>query len=160
MSQQDFVFVASGRPLAAVAREIARAVGASVDPEHSSPQRVSLVLSSPAAGPEVEVRCHVERNQFSEQAPPPEEVNAYDGYPVLLDVWLRRRNDQRQQVAARALFERMAQASPRTPTLLVQELGLLLAAHLPDHGVHEFPPGTTVDAQDQEAWGNWVLSGK
>ncbi|MFJ4679050.1 hypothetical protein [Kitasatospora sp. NPDC088783] len=156
MSQQDFVFVADHRPLAEAAREIARAVGARVDPEHSRPQRVSLVLSSSSPGPEVEVRCHVEANEFAEQDPPPQEVNAYDGYPVLLDVWLRRRDDRRQQAEAKALFELLARASP-TPTLLVQELGLLLAAHLPARGVHEFPPDTTVDAEDRGVWGDWVV---
>ncbi|MFJ4676954.1 hypothetical protein [Kitasatospora sp. NPDC088783] len=158
MSQQDLVFVADDRPLAAVAREIARAAGASVDPEHSSPERISLVLS--AAGAEVEVRCHVEHNVFAETDPPPEEVNAYDEYRVLLDVWLRHRDDQRQQAEAKVLFERLAQASPQTATLLVQELGLLLAAHLPTQGVREFPAGTTVDAEDRDAWGDWVVPGK
>ncbi|WP_282204627.1 hypothetical protein [Kitasatospora fiedleri] len=159
MSQQDLVFVADDRPLAEAAREIARAVGASVDPEHSSPERISLVLNSSSAGAEVEVRCHVERNVFAEKDPSPEEVNAYDGYPVLLDVWLRRRDDRRQQAEAKALFERLAQASPQAPTLLVQELGLLVAAHLPARGVHEFPPDTTVDAEDRDAWGDWVVPG-
>lgn len=89
----------------------------------------------------------------------PDEVQAFDNYPVEIDIWLGSRGPEQAQ-EARAVFDRLVAERPDVPMLLCHDLDLLVAAYLPGRGVHEFPPGTTVDAPDAEQWRPWVAAGQ
>jgi hypothetical protein len=42
--------------------------------------------------------------------------------------------------------------------ILSHNMALLTAAYLPGAGVHAFPRGTTLDAEDIELWRPWVVA--
>jgi hypothetical protein len=42
--------------------------------------------------------------------------------------------------------------------MLVHDLDLMVAAHLPGAGTYDFPASVTVDAPDQDVWRPWVIS--
>jgi hypothetical protein len=89
--------------------------------------------------------------------PEPGEVQAMDGYAVVVDVQSRAEKDA-QAVEARLAFEELVGALPDVPALLAHNLELLVAAYLPGRGVHTFEPGTTVDDPDLDIWRPWVVA--
>lgn len=89
-------------------------------------------------------------------APEPGETQAMDGYPVMLDVQCRvRKPDQKEE--ARLAFEALIQSMPEVPALLVHQVTMLVAAHLPGTDTHYFGPDVTVDDPDADVWRPWVV---
>ena len=50
------------------------------------------------------------------------------------------------------MFSEVLTGFPDWPTLLVRNLGLLVAAYQPDSGLVEFPEGISPDDDDRELW--------
>ena len=88
----------------------------------------------------------------------PDEVQAFDAYPLQIDLWIPRpRPVQAQEAEARAWFDRLVAARTDVPMLLVHDVAWLYAAYLPGKPVHDFPPATSVDVPDIEAWLSWMI---
>jgi hypothetical protein len=97
-------------------------------------------------------------NTFVDPEPGPDTVQAFDAYPLQIDLWIPRPHPEAAQEAeARAWFDRLVATRPDLPMLLVNDVQLLYAAYLPGSPMHDFPPGTTVDVPGIEAWLPWVI---
>jgi hypothetical protein len=97
-------------------------------------------------------------NTFVDPDAGPDEVQAFDAYPLQIDLWIPRPHPvAAQETEARAWFDRLVATWPDLPMLLVNDVQLLYAAYLPGSPVHDFPPGTSVDVPDIEAWLPWVI---
>lgn len=104
------------------------------------------------------VGLRVYANTFVEQDPGPDEVQAFDAYPLQIDLWIPRPSPvESQETEAREWYRRLVAARPDLPMLLVHDLNLLSAAYLPDKPVHDFPPRTLVDVPSMAAWLPWVI---
>jgi hypothetical protein len=99
----------------------------------------------------------VRRNGFAEPDPEPDEVQAFDSYPVESAIRYRTKDELGQQRQARMVFDKLVASQPEMPMMLVHDLDLLVAAHLPGVGTQYFPENVTVDAPDQDRWRPWVL---
>lgn len=100
----------------------------------------------------------VRRNGYAEVDPQPDEVQAFDTYPIEIAIQYGSKDEVVQRDEARIAFEKLVAARPDVPMLLVHDLDLLQAAFLPDAGTHYFPEPPTVDAPDQPRWQPWVRS--
>ena len=89
--------------------------------------------------------------------PEPDEVQAMDGYAVVVDVQYRTRKDA-QAEEARLLFELLVDGLSDVPALLSHNVELPVAAYLPERGVQQFEPGTTLDDPDVGTWEPWVVT--
>ncbi|HEY9333594.1 MAG TPA: hypothetical protein VIQ79_04230 [Kribbella sp.] len=89
--------------------------------------------------------------------PEPDEVQAMDGYPVVVDVQSRVHKDA-QPVETRLAFEALVGALPDVPALLSHNVEYLVAAYLPGRGIHSFEPGITLDDPDLDTWRPWVVT--
>jgi len=97
-------------------------------------------------------------NTFVDPDAGPDEVQAFDAYPLQIDLWIPSPLPvEAQEAEARAWYGRLMAARPDLPMLLIHDLDLLYAAYLPGRSVHDFPPGTTVDVPDIDAWLPWVI---
>jgi hypothetical protein len=104
------------------------------------------------------VGVNVYPNLFTDPNAGHDEVQAFDAYPLQIDLWLPRpRPIAAQEAEARAWFDRLTAVWPDLPMLLVHDVSLLRAAYGPGKALHEFPPGTSVDVPDIEAWLPWVV---
>jgi len=84
----------------------------------------------------------------------PDEVQAIDTYPI--EIGMRYKPDEVLRREARLVFDRLVDLRPEVPMLLVHELTILDAAHLPGVGTQYFAEAVTVDAPDQDKWRAWV----
>jgi hypothetical protein len=99
------------------------------------------------------IAVYVGPNTFQ---PEPDEVQAMDGYAVVVEVQSRQRKDA-QADETRLAFEALTSALPDVPALLSHNVELLIASYLPDSGTHIFEPGTTLDDPDLDTWRPWVV---
>ena len=99
----------------------------------------------------------IQPNTYVVFEPEPQEVQAIDGYPVEIAVWLGR-DEGTQRQEARLVFEDHVRTRPDVPVLLCHDVSALIAAYLPEKGVYDFPPGTTIDAAHQDRWRDWALA--
>lgn len=86
----------------------------------------------------------------------PDEVQAMDGYGVVVDIQSRQRK-QAQPDESRLAFEALTGALPDVPALLSHNVEMLIASYLPGSGTHTFEPGTTLDDPDIDTWRPWVV---
>jgi hypothetical protein len=94
----------------------------------------------------------VERNDYSEPEPrADDDRTVFDDFPVLWEIITRGDPAGDQELAARTAFD-VVVATVGLPVLLVHDLQTLRAAWDPDHGLREFAPGTSVDADDEAVW--------
>lgn len=96
----------------------------------------------------------VDRNGYGSQEG--EEAVAIDGYQI--EIGIRFKPDEVLLREARLIFDKLIEARPEVPMLLVHELDALVAAHLPGVGTEYFGESITVDAPDQDTWRPWVRS--
>ena len=94
-------------------------------------------------------------NLFSEENPDPEDVQAFDGYPVQIAIWLGGLGPTQRQ-EGRLVFDLFVEGRAEVPILLGHTLDRLIAAYLPGRGVYEFPPDTSVDAPHAGRRKDWV----
>lgn len=98
----------------------------------------------------------VRPNGYAEVDPEPDDVQAFDGYPVEIAIRYGLRVEDVQAQQARVVFEKLVEARPDVPMLLVHDLDLLVGAHLPGRGTQYFEEPVTVDAPDRDSWKAWV----
>ncbi|MFJ9523131.1 phosphotransferase family protein [Kitasatospora sp. NPDC101801] len=147
------IFMVTSRAFSTIAADIARLADGRVDQEFTGLDRAAVRLVEGPAG----TSCAIEPNVFIEHADaPPDEHNAYDGYPVMVEIWQPNKDYDQLRAVARRVFDALAQAPGAAPLLLVWELEWPLAAFLPTKGVHDFPEGTSVDAEHRAHWEPWV----
>ena len=155
MSTQENIFLqsyATAEDEAAALREL---LGLEPIPDTSGAGPDEYGLRGPAAKSDGVLGYVIQPNDLAVHDGGPEDAQAFDRYPIEIDIWLGR--DEAAQLAeARVVFDRLVQARPEVPMLLCHDLDLLVAAYRPGHGVHEFPAGTTVDATDVSEWHPWV----
>lgn len=124
-------------------------------PNQSTAAADEFGLRGPARTVDGTLGFEVRPNGYSEVDPDPEDVQAFDGYEVEIDIWLGGRGPEQQQ-EGRLVFDLLVEARPDVPMLLCHTLDRLIAAYLPGRGVHEFPPDTSVDAPHADRWKDWV----
>ncbi|WP_020391351.1 hypothetical protein [Kribbella catacumbae] len=100
----------------------------------------------------------VRPNGYAAVAPEPDDVQAFDAYPLEIAVRYGARIEGVQEQQARLVFEKLVEARPDVPMLLVHDLDRLVGAHLPGGGTQYWPEPPTVDAPDQDKWRSWVRS--
>jgi hypothetical protein len=85
-----------------------------------------------------------------------EAAQAIDAYPIEIAISLKPEEVLRQE--ARLAFDKLVEVRPEVAMLLVHDLDVLVAAHLPDRGTEYFADKVSVDAPDQDKWRPWVRS--
>lgn len=150
MSTTDTIFISTDLPLEQVAAVLSEKLNLSKNVD--AKDRIFLVRAlSEKAGREV--GGEIEQNpHLPVPDPQPDEISVIDGYSIAWDVWTLARDEDISRAATRALFLDLTTAFPSWPAILVQNLGLLIAASHPDTGLVEFPPDTSPDGEDRELW--------
>jgi hypothetical protein len=151
MSDSDEIFLALEQPL----EEAAQRVADVLELEFNGDLRLEtgeLQYKASAKTFDGIIGVYVGPNRF---VPEPDEVQAADGYPIVIDVQSRNRKDAQAQ-EARLAFDALVAALPDVPAILAHNVEMLVAAHLPGAGTHDFEPGVTLDDPDLELWRPWV----
>ncbi|NEA30156.1 hypothetical protein [Streptomyces sp. SID13031] len=115
-----------------------------------------VVLRGAAATVDGWLRVAVSRNIYVSPDAGPDELQAIDAYPI--EIGIRYKPDEVLRREARLAFDKLVEARPEIPMLLVHEVTILDAAHLPGTGTQYFEESVTVDAPDQDKWREWVRS--
>ncbi|TDO55137.1 hypothetical protein EV651_115101 [Kribbella sp. VKM Ac-2571] len=158
MSNSDTIFVVGEEPLDALADWMADALqlerrddpGLKED-EHFFAGRARTV--------DGRVLLFVGPNVYGESDPEPEDVSAIDRYTGAVNVRISgSRNEAVQAKEARAVFDELAATQPRVALVLATAMSWIVAAYLPGAGVHTFPPRTSLDVDDIDAWRPWVVA--
>jgi hypothetical protein len=98
----------------------------------------------------------VQPNMYAEVDPEPDEIQAMDPYAI--EIQLRgSRDESALRAEAGLLFGVLVNDRPDVPMLLVHDLAILVAAHLPGVGTHPFDWPTSPDPPDLELWRSWVV---
>lgn len=105
-----------------------------------------------------QVGGEVYRNHFLNSGPE-SEIQAFDGYNTVFAIWTTDRSPAKQGSEALRIFRELVGKRPDTAMILTHDLDLVVAAYVPGLGSHEFPEGTTADADDEPVWRPWVDHG-
>ncbi|WP_433157659.1 hypothetical protein [Kribbella sp. CA-247076] len=157
MAEQENIFLQSGAAIGDEAKLIQDLLGLEPIPNAEGAGPDVHGLRGPAATADGMVGYVIQPNGHVDPNAEPDEVQAFDDYQVEIDIWLGARGPTQAQ-EARLVFDRLVEARPEVPMLLCHDLTLLVAAYRPGHGIHEFPPGTTVDAPDAAHWREWIVA--
>ena len=157
MSERENIFVAGAEKPSQLARLLVAGFGLEYMRDQDPQASEDLGLRGHALTGDGFVGLRVYPNNFVDPDAAPDEVQAFDAYPVQVDLWLPRPDVEAQEVEARAWFDRLVAARPDLPMLLVHDLVLLYAAYLPGKSVHDFQTGISVDFPDIAAWLPWVI---
>ncbi|MGW6199675.1 hypothetical protein ACWF0M_26225 [Kribbella sp. NPDC055110] len=156
MSNSDTIFVAADEPLDAVAEWLAAALQLE-RLEDSELAENEHFFGGRARTVDGRVLLLVEPNTYGEADPAPEDVSAIDRYTGAVDVRIAgSRNQVAQAKEARAVFDELASTQPRIALVLATAMSWIVAAYLPGSGVHTFPPETSLDVDDIDAWRAWI----
>jgi hypothetical protein len=157
MSAYENIFIAGGEKPSQLSRLLVARFGLEYMPEQDPQDPEDLGLRGQALTADGFVGLRVYPNTFVDPDAAPDEVQAFDAYPVQIDLWLPRPDVEAQEAEGRAWFDRLVDARPDLPVLLVHDVVLFYAAYLPGKSVHDFPAGTTVDFPDIGVWLPWVI---
>lgn len=152
MATFEELFIRRGGPVESEARALGEALGMTLT-EHEG----RFYLSGSARDGVGTVGGEVSRNQFV-YTEPGDEVQAFDGYDTVFAIWTSERSSAKQSSEALRIFQELAHKGPDTAMVLTHDLDLIVAAYTPEKGTHEFPEGTTVDADDEAVWRPWVAA--
>jgi hypothetical protein len=154
MADSDEIFLALDEPLEVAAERVAAVLGLQFNGDLRA-DTGELQYKVRAQTFDGVIGVYIGPNSYE---PEPDEVQAMDGYPVVVDVQSRNRKDA-QPEETRLAFQSLVDAVGDVPTLLSHNVELLVAAHLPGRGTHTFAPGTTLDDLDVDTWRPWVVGG-
>jgi hypothetical protein len=158
MSERENIFLATAEKPSQFSRVLVDRFGLEYMPGMDPRASEDLGLRGRALTADGLIALNPYPNTFVDPNAEPDEVQAFDAYPLQIDLWLPRpRPIAAQEAEARAWFDRLTAARPDLPMLLVHDVNLLRAAYLPGKPVHEFPPDTSVDVPDIQAWLPWVV---
>lgn len=159
MSEQEYIYIQSSLPLPAESRLVAEILDLQMTGDPSaSPEATEIELvGSGRASDARQVVVWVGLNDDPIPEGPPDVRSAADDFAFELYV---RAYDystaDAQALEARWMFDRLTTQRTDTPMLLTHEGVELLAAYLPERGVHDFPAGTEVSIEDLATWSSWV----
>lgn len=148
MSVTDDVFFASDLPLDRIADQFSQLFRMELAQEDES---TFLLGSAGYAGLPGITNTRLTENFHSDVDIEPDEAAVYDDCNALLSVRRPDKNLDLQHRAARAAFDTISQHL-RWRAVLVHNLAFLVATWDPAHGLREYPPGTTPDAEDKALW--------
>jgi hypothetical protein len=151
MADSDEIFLSSDGSLEEVAGRVAEVLGLEFNGDLRG-DTGELQYKGQARTFDGTIGFYVGPNTFE---PEPDEVQAMDHYPFVVDVQARNRKSA-QAEEARLAFELLVGALGDVPALLSHNVELLVAAYLPGRGTHTFEPGTTLDDPDLDTWRPWV----
>lgn len=152
MADSDEIFLALDEPLEVAAERVAAVLGLEFNGDLRA-DTGELQYQGQARTFDGVIGVYIGPNTFQ---PEPDEVQAMDGYAVVVDLQARHRKDS-QADEARLAFEALIGALPDVPALLSHNVELLVASYLPGSGAHTFGPGTTLDDADLDTWRPWVV---
>ncbi|GAA1595669.1 MULTISPECIES: hypothetical protein [Kribbella] len=155
MAERENIFVRSASAVRDEADGLQQLLGLEPIPNTEGALPDQYGLRGPATAVAGTVGYLVQPNGHVDPDAEPEDAQAFDSYPVEIDIWLGTRGPE-QAAEARLVFDRLVAARPDVPMLLCHDLDLLVAAYRPGQGVHDFPEGTTVDTPDADEWRPWV----
>ncbi|WP_427892979.1 hypothetical protein ACQHIV_08805 [Kribbella sp. GL6] len=155
MTARENVFLRSAAPVREQAERLRDLLGLEPIPDQSGAGPDQYGLRAAARTVPGTLGFLVQPNLHVEADPAPEDVQAIDGYPIEIDIWLGR-DEGAQRAEGRLVFDYLVQMWPDVPMLLCHDLEELLVAYRPGRGVYEFPAGTTMDAPDAAQWRDWV----
>ncbi|GAA1581806.1 hypothetical protein GCM10009789_39400 [Kribbella sancticallisti] len=155
MSAVENVFVGTDAPLRQVADEWLDPLLALEPIPDGLDSQEEIGLRCQALDADGWLMILVRRNGYAEVNPEPDDVQAFDAYPTEIAIRYRAEDELAQQRQARLVFDRLVATRPDVPMLLVHDLDILVAAHLPAAGTQYFPDNVTVDAPDQDQWRPW-----
>ncbi|TWD84431.1 hypothetical protein FB561_5618 [Kribbella amoyensis] len=156
MRAREYLYVRTTEPVAAEAEYLRKLYDLEPIPDGAD-EPDEIGLRGPARTADATVGYEIQPNTYVVFEPEPQEVQAIDGYPVEIAVWLGR-DEGTQRQEARLVFEDHVRTRPDVPVLLCHDVSALIAAYLPEKGVYDFPPGTTIDAAHQDRWRDWALA--
>ncbi len=152
MADSDEIFLALDGPLDGAAERVAAALGLEFNGDLRA-DTGELQYKGQARTFDGVIGVYVGPNTFQ---PEPDEVQAMDGYAVVVDVQSRQRKEA-QAEESRLAFDALTGALPDVPALLSHNVELLVASYLPGSGTHTFDPATTLDDPDIDTWRPWVV---
>ena len=152
MADSDEIFLALDGPLESAAERVAGVLGLEFNGDLRA-DTGELQYKVQARTFDGVIGVYVGPNGFQ---PEPDEVQAMDGYPLVVDVQSRNRKDA-QAEETRLAFEALVAALPDVAALLSHNVEMLVAAYLPGAGIHSFERGTTLDDPDLDTWRSWVV---
>jgi hypothetical protein len=151
MTSYEHLFIRSATGFEVEASDLSAALGMAL--VHND-EGVWLNRDLPLNG--VVVGGEVHANNYTDPVAAAEEVQAFDGYRTVFAIRVLPRKAADQRAEALKIFEELVARRPATPMLLTHDLDLLVAAYLPDRGVHLFAGQVTVDSEDAATWRPWV----
>jgi hypothetical protein len=157
MSTSTTIFLASGESVGVAAGWLASALRLErvEDPDLKENQYFFRRRARTVDG---NVLLVVGPNNYGEIDPAPEDVSAIDRYDGVVGVRIAgSKNEERQLAEARAVFDELVSGEPAVALVLAHAMSWIVAAYLPGAGVHTFPPQTSLDADDIDAWRPWVV---
>ncbi|HEY3558522.1 MAG TPA: hypothetical protein VGL05_13715 [Kribbella sp.] len=157
MSDSDTIFLAASEPLDTTAEWIAAALQLERldDPDLKDNEYFFRGRARTVDG---RVLLVVGPNIYGEDDPEPEDVSAIDRYSGAIDVRVAgSRNAESQLNEARRIFDELASTQSSVGLVLAHAMSWIVAAYLPGSGVHTFPPETSLDVDDLDAWRPWVV---
>ncbi|MEU8222549.1 hypothetical protein [Kribbella sp. NPDC048915] len=153
MADSDEIFLALNEPLEVAAERIAAVVGLEFNGDLRA-DTGALQYKARARTCDGTIGVYIGPNTFQ---PDPDEVQAMDGYGVVVDVQYRT-HKALQAEEARRIFDRLVAELDDVPALLSHNLEWLVAAYLPGRETHTFDPGVSLDDPDVDIWSPWVPS--
>jgi hypothetical protein len=153
------LFVATNEKPSQVSRLLVDRLGFEYMPGSDPQVSDDLGLHRTALTADGFVGIRVYPNTFVDPDAGPDEVQAFDAYPLQIDLWIPRPRPEieAQEAEARAWFHRVVANWPNLPSMLVHDLTMLRMAYLPGKPPHDFSSRITVDVEDIEAWLPWVI---
>ena len=152
MADSDEIFLALDEPLEVAAERVAAVLGLEFNGDLRA-ETGELQYKVRARTFDGVIGVYIGLNTFE---PESDELQAMDGYAVVVDVQSRNRKDA-QAEETRLAFESLVDALGDVPALLSHNVEILVAAHLPGRGTHAFAPGITLDDPDLDTWRPWVV---
>jgi hypothetical protein len=155
MGDRENLFLQTGASVQAEAELLQRLLGLEPIPNTGGAAPDEIGLRGPARTVDGKVGYEVQPNTYAEIDPEPDDVQVFDSYPVVIDIWLGK-DEGTQAQEARLVFDELVEARLEVPMLISHNLDRLVAAYLPGKGVYEFPADTSVDAPHSDRWSPWV----
>jgi hypothetical protein len=149
MTSTEHILLHNGLPPEVTTVRLGEALRAEV----TSPSRGRLTLSRRVkTGDDRLIVGEVQRNEYGEHDPAPGEESIYDGYDLVLELWVSgpTNPDLLHSEAAR-VFDKIV-TDLAWPAVHTRSAGLVFSAWSPSRGRTDFPPNTSNDAPGRSLW--------
>lgn len=158
MAQRENIFIAAPLDVAGLATTLIDGLGLEpIEADGYAQDSTDIGLRGPAHTASGLIGLRVYRNGFADPDAQPQDAQAFDAYPLQIDLWLPGSAESAQQAEGRAVFDAVVKVMRSVPALLTHDLNVLIAAYLPGMGTKDFNPPVMVDMEDHASWGPWTL---